>query len=197
MTPNWMSPPVSVLFVCLGNICEFAENKFLGSLAEIMRIASGRSTMAEGVFRHLTRSHPAVGTVDSCGTGAYYHTDDPPDPRTMSVLEENGITDYTHRARTIETSDFSNFDYILVMDRYNLTDVQKLQRRASGIGSGGAERTGKVMLFGDFGGTKGEEVIDPYLGERDGFTIAYEQMVRFSRSFIQQVLGQNGDVETS
>lgn len=43
---------LSVLFVCLGNIC--------------------RSTMAEGVFQSLARKQPykdLVGTIDSCGTG--------------------------------------------------------------------------------------------------------------------------------
>ena len=44
----------SVLFVCLGNIC--------------------RSTMAEGVFRSLTKDkaspyYHVIGEVDSCGTG--------------------------------------------------------------------------------------------------------------------------------
>lgn len=48
---------ISVLFVCLGNIC--------------------RSTMGEGVFRHLTLSEGSpykefVGRVDSCGTGGYH-----------------------------------------------------------------------------------------------------------------------------
>ncbi len=47
-----MPEKVSVLFVCLGNIC--------------------RSTMAEGVFRSLTQNAPyneLIGKVDSCGTG--------------------------------------------------------------------------------------------------------------------------------
>jgi low molecular weight phosphotyrosine protein phosphatase len=47
-----MSDPISVLFVCLGNIC--------------------RSTMAEGVFQSLARKPPYEGLIakiDSCGTG--------------------------------------------------------------------------------------------------------------------------------
>jgi len=47
---------------------------------------------------------------------------------------------------------------------------------------------GKVVLFGDFGGRKGEEVVDPYYGARNGFEVAYEQMVRFSKGFIEKVL---------
>ena len=49
-----MADQLSVLFVCLGNIC--------------------RSTMAEGVFQSLARKPPyeeLVGKVDSCGTGSF------------------------------------------------------------------------------------------------------------------------------
>lgn len=78
--------PISVLFVCLGNIC--------------------RSTMAEGIFRSIVSKTPyqsLVTVVDSCGTGAY-HTGNSPDSRTMSTLEDNGITDYRHAARKVEFS---------------------------------------------------------------------------------------------
>lgn len=49
-----MAEKISVLFVCLGNIC--------------------RSTMAEGVFRDVVKKNPEykekIGRIDSCGTGA-------------------------------------------------------------------------------------------------------------------------------
>lgn len=49
------------------------------------------------------------------------------------------------------------------------------------------------MLFGDFGGVRGEEVVDPYYGAcNDGFEVAYEQMVRFSKGFVEQVLDEKG-----
>jgi hypothetical protein len=83
-TATMSSPePISVLFVCLGNIC--------------------RSTMAEGVFRSIVSKPPyqsLINVVDSCGTGAY-HTGDSPDSRTMSTLGDNGITDYEHAARKV------------------------------------------------------------------------------------------------
>jgi protein-tyrosine-phosphatase len=47
-----MPDQISVLFVCLGNIC--------------------RSTMSEGVFQSIARKEPYKGLiskVDSCGTG--------------------------------------------------------------------------------------------------------------------------------
>ncbi|OAL45702.1 low molecular weight phosphotyrosine protein phosphatase-like protein [Pyrenochaeta sp. DS3sAY3a] len=168
--------PVSVLFVCLGNIC--------------------RSTMAEGVFQSLTRvegqpSHPLISRVDSCGTGAY-HVGDPPDSRTMATLEKNGISTYRHAARKFHTtSDLKNFDYILAMDDNNLEDLTRLrQREIKRLGS--EEGVGKVMLFGEFGGTtrrggRGEEIDDPYYGGNNGFTVAYEQSVKFAKAFLEQL----------
>ncbi|KAL8933890.1 MAG: hypothetical protein Q9216_006165 [Gyalolechia sp. 2 TL-2023] len=157
--------PVSVLFVCLGNIC--------------------RSPMAEGVLRSMTKADTRLSRIDSAGTGAY-HEGCPPDPRTMSVLEDNGQFDYDHSARKVENADFKNFDYILAMDEDNLEDLLRMQKRV--VKKSGADAaTAKVMLFGDFGGRKGEQVVDPYYGARDGFTIAYEQMTRFSKGFVEQV----------
>lgn len=84
-------------------------------------------------------------------------------------------------------ADFADFDYILAMDRENLQDLQRLALRERQ--SGGGSKRAQVMLFGDFGGVKGEEVVDPYYGARDGFDVAYRQMVRFTDGFIQQVWG--------
>ena len=54
--------PVSVLFVCLGNIC--------------------RSPLAEGYFRHLVSCEGLEDflVIDSAGTGGW-HAGEPPDPR--------------------------------------------------------------------------------------------------------------------
>ncbi|EXJ60374.1 hypothetical protein A1O7_04526 [Cladophialophora yegresii CBS 114405] len=161
-------PKVSVLFVCLGNIC--------------------RSPMAEGVFRSLTKSNPRIGEVDSAGTGAY-HTLDPPDYRTVTTLRKHGITDYEHGARQVHAGDFEEFDYIFAMDAYNFSDLQRLQRRAE---SKGKKTKAKVMMFGDFGGkSKGEEVIDPYYGADNGFEEVYQQVTRFSKNFLEEVINKD------
>ncbi|MCJ1466494.1 hypothetical protein MMC07_005113 [Pseudocyphellaria aurata] len=151
--------------------------------------------MAEAVFRSLTTSHPCVARIDSAGTGAY-HAGDSPDPRTMSTLEDHGIADYRHGARIVQLSDFSDFDYIFAMDRDNLRDLQRSRDRWAAKNGGGNAATRQLMLFGDFGGRKGEEVVDPYYGRQDGFEVAYEQMVRFSKGFISQVLGEEEEISS-
>jgi len=151
--------------------------------------------MAEGVFQSLTRAprskpHPLVSKIDSCGTGAY-HVGDSPDSRTMATLKQNGITTYRHAARKFSpTPDFADFDYIFAMDDSNLEDLHDLRTRY--VRKNGDEGTGKVMLFGEFGGKKrrggragGEQVQDPYYGANDGFVVAYEQCVRFSKAFLE------------
>jgi low molecular weight phosphotyrosine protein phosphatase len=69
------------------------------------------------------------------------------------------------------------------MDRSNLSDIQREQRKKSG----GASKA-KVMLFGEYSGTgKAEIVDDPYYGGSEGFETAYEQATRFSRNFLADV----------
>ncbi|TGO37176.1 hypothetical protein BHYA_0104g00340 [Botrytis hyacinthi] len=159
--------PISVLFVCLGNIC--------------------RSTMAEGIFRSMVSQGPytsLISNVDSCGTAAY-HTGSSPDSRTMATLRENGICDYKHKARKVSINDFKNFDYIFAMDSNNLEDLVSLKKRTEG--------KAKVMLFGEYaGGSSPEEVDDPYYGGNDGFKAAYEQCTRFSKNFLKSTFS---DVE--
>ncbi|KAH6656109.1 phosphotyrosine protein phosphatase I superfamily [Truncatella angustata] len=163
-----MPEKVSVLFVCLGNIC--------------------RSTMAEGVFRSLVKDSPymeRLETIDSCGTGAY-HAGDDPDDRTMATLEKNGITDYVHAARKVRPSDFDDFDYIFAMDRSNLSDLKRMRKSD--------KSKGKIMLFGEYSGSgKAEIVQDPYYGGQQGFETAYAQCQRYSKNFLKDVFP---DIET-
>ncbi|KAI1270723.1 phosphotyrosine protein phosphatases I [Xylariaceae sp. FL1019] len=139
--------------------------------------------MAEGVFRSIVKDpsspyYDLVGTVDSCGTGGY-HTGDEPDSRTLSTLEDHGITNYTHAARRLNDRDFKSFDYIFAMDRSNLSDVKRWRDRKS------ADDKANISLFGEYSGGKPEVVQDPYYGERDGFETAYEQCRRFTLNFLE------------
>ncbi|MGH8547401.1 MAG: low molecular weight protein-tyrosine-phosphatase [Methylococcales bacterium] len=95
------NPKVSVLFVCMGNIC--------------------RSPTAEGVFKkQLDQAGIAHRVrIDSAGTHAY-HLSEPPDIRAQRAALARGIDISMLRARRFETQDFETFDYILAMDQQNL-----------------------------------------------------------------------------
>ncbi|CAI4212195.1 unnamed protein product [Parascedosporium putredinis] len=160
------SDKISVLFVCLGNIC--------------------RSTMAEGVFQSVAGKAPykdLIEEIDSCGTAAY-HVGSPPDHRTMATLKSNGVTDYRHRGRQLQKADFDRFDYIFAMDESNLSDIRNLQRSKKGSKA-------QVMLWGRYAGGdrrggRDEVVEDPYYGGTEGFDVAYEQCARFTANFLKE-----------
>ncbi|MBD1371765.1 low molecular weight phosphotyrosine protein phosphatase [Hazenella sp. IB182357] len=103
---------ISVLFVCLGNIC--------------------RSPMAEAVFRnqlqlaHLT-SHIKT---DSAGTGDW-HVGQPPHEGTQKKLRAEGISVDGIYARQIHPDDLKNFTYIVVMDHSNFENVTQLASGAT------------------------------------------------------------------
>lgn len=124
---------VSVLFVCLGNIC--------------------RSPMAEAVLRHQLREEGLVEKVrvDSAGTGNW-HAGEPPHRGTRDLLADRGISVNGIRARQIGKQDLENFDYVIVMDNNNYGDVKKL-----------AGNETEIHRFVDFiPDTEYKEVPDPY-----------------------------------
>lgn len=133
--------PVSILFVCLGNIC--------------------RSPTAHGIFEKMVADAGLQDRirVDSAGTGDW-HIGKSPDPRASEAALSRDH-DLSHlRARQVSPKDFLEFDYILAMDKQNLVDLQALAL---------PEFNGHLGLFLDYGSSDREEVPDPYCGGRDNF----------------------------
>lgn len=136
-----MSESVSVLFVCLGNIC--------------------RSPSAEGVFRKVVEDAGLAGQVriDSCGTGDW-HVGKAPDARARAAALKRGVDISGLRARQIENADLTAFDYVVVMDHQNLADVQGIWEDTGGT---------RPELFLSYGRSAHKEVPDPYYGGDQGF----------------------------
>lgn len=64
--------------------------------------------------------------VDSAGTGGW-HAGDPPHAPAIRTAARRGYDLAPLRARQITRADFDRFDRILVMDRANLADVERLR----------------------------------------------------------------------
>lgn len=132
---------VSVLFVCLGNIC--------------------RSPTAEAVFRQRLQQAGLEERIrtDSAGTGDW-HVGKAPDPRTCRAAAQRGYQMDSLRARQAEPEDFHRFDFILAMDNANLQGLQAMDP-----GNGKATLT----RFLDYAPGAEQQVPDPYYGGEEGF----------------------------
>lgn len=137
---------ISVLFVCLGNIC--------------------RSPLAEGVFLHLAKAAGQADRfrVDSAGTGAW-HVGERPDQRSVEVASRHGVT-LPGRARQVTGDDLRRFDVVVAMDRENLAALERMSAASAG--------TARLHLLRDFDPeADGDEVPDPYYGGPGGFDEVY------------------------
>ncbi len=129
-----------VLFLCHGNIC--------------------RSPMAEFVFRHMAGERAycesKAVSAEEIGNDIY--------PPAAAMLRQKGIPFGTHHARQVARADYDAFDYIVVMEEYNLPRLWRI------IGS---DPEGKVCRLLDFTNTPGD-IEDPWYS--GNFEKVYEQI---------------------
>jgi len=110
----------------------------------------------------------------SCGT-ANYHIGDPPDPRTLKNATKNGVK-IDHLGRQLKRADLDEYDYVLVADRSNLQNTQRLAEE---------RHLSKVMLIRTFDPLDPEsEVPDPYYGAEADFQNVFEILDRTIEEFL-------------
>ncbi len=157
--------PVSVLFICLGNIC--------------------RSPTAEAVFTKLV-DEAGFGEairIDSAGT-AGFHVGARPDDRARETARSRGIAMDHLRARQFIPEDAEAFDYLLTMDRSNYEQVMAQCPPAM------QER---VHMFLDFAPEVAEtEVPDPYYGGPEGFENVFDMVEAASRGLLDDIRSRHG-----
>lgn len=148
---------ISILFVCMGNIC--------------------RSPLAEGIFRHVA-DEASLGDafrIDSAGLGGW-HQGEPPDRRSITNASAHGIDITGQRARKILPEDFDDFDLILAMDRSNVAELGRRSPYANNI-----------HLFGDFALDTGEDIPDPYYGDREDFEFVYARLFSGCSTLVERL----------
>ena len=142
-----------ILFICHGNIC--------------------RSPMAEYVMKNLTQGREdiyveskAVST-EEIGNPIY-----PPAART---LKKHNIPFGNHRDRQIKKEDYNSFDYLVVMEDYNLPRLFRIL---------GDDPDKKVYKLLDFTNTPGD-IEDPwYTGN---FEKVYEQITLGCKGILERI----------
>lgn len=160
-----MTQPVSVLFVCLGNIC--------------------RSPTAQGVFARQLEAEGLQDRVriDSAGTGDW-HVGKSPDPRATDAARQRGIDLTDQRARQVSLEDFYTFDYILAMDRANLGDLRSMAP------PNGEARVELFLSYARHSDT--EEVPDPYYGGESGFTRVLDLITDAGGGLLAELRARHG-----
>ncbi|HNO76101.1 low molecular weight protein-tyrosine-phosphatase [Nitrosomonas mobilis] len=153
---------INVLFVCMGNIC--------------------RSPTADAIFRHHVRaaSLDHLIRIDSAGTHAY-HSGEPPDRRAQQAALKRGYSMQGLQARCVEISDFARFDYILAMDRNNLSDMQR------DCPPDHLDKLSLLLQYSEHWETC-QEVPDPYYGGKQGFEIVLDLVESASEGLLRHIV---------
>ncbi|MFK8030515.1 MAG: low molecular weight protein-tyrosine-phosphatase [Gammaproteobacteria bacterium] len=153
-------PTISVLFVCMGNIC--------------------RSPTAQGALeKHLeTADLPFRVLVDSAGTHAY-HAGEGPDRRAIAACDRVNIDITQQRARSVIEEDFLLFNYVLAMDKDNLFSLSHVCPR---------EEQHRISLLMDYA-PKGSPayVPDPFYGSAQGFNDVVELTLEATEGLLNKI----------
>jgi protein-tyrosine phosphatase len=155
--------PIRICFVCLGNIC--------------------RSPTAEGVMKHLIAEAGLAGRffIDSAGTGAY-HVGERADARSAAAARKCGI-ELSSRARLFERADFAGFDYIVAMDRKNLSHLRQLVRVE-------ADEAKLSLLRSEDATADALDVPDPYF--EDNFDAVFQICRRGCQGLLERICRERG-----
>jgi len=149
---------VSVLFVCLGNIC--------------------RSPLAEAALRAEAEKAGLTVEVDSAGTGDW-HVGSPPDSRAQAVALRNGIDISGYRGRQVTAADFRRFDHVFALDGENLKNLRRMRP---------SDGTAELRLLMDLvPGREGSGVTDPYFGDEAGFDVTWNDVTQAARAIVKRL----------
>ncbi len=141
-----------VMFLCHGNIC--------------------RSPMAEYIFKNMAKGEDIyieskAVSREEIGNDIY--------PPAKRKLKEKGIPFSRHYARQVTIEDYDNFDYIIVMESYNLPRLMRII---------GEDDKKKVFRLLDFTDTPGD-IDDPwYSGD---FETTYNDITKGCKALLKKI----------
>ncbi len=149
--------------MCLGNIC--------------------RSPLAEALMRKIQPDYHLDFDLDSAGTSGY-HSGEPPDQRTCANALKNGLDISYLRARQFVSEDLSTFDKIYVMDKANLSTIQKANSQSRHLH--------KLSLLPHPEKTKDWiEIPDPYYGTEADFEQVFRLLTKSINALCERFTNTN------
>ena len=144
---------IKIMFVCHGNIC--------------------RSPMAEYIMKDLTKNRNDVYveskavSSEEIGNSIY--------PKAAATLRKHNIPFGNHRARKTEKKDYDKFDYIIVMEEYNLPRLFRIL---------GDDPQKKVYKLLDFTAASGD-IEDPWYS--GNFEKVFEQITEGCKGLLEKI----------
>lgn len=144
----------SVLILCIGNIC--------------------RSPVAEGILKKMSAQHQLGLTISSAGVHAM--ADEPAQPHSLAVAQENGVDITAHYARQLTADIMNAHELVLVTDE----TVRKIAMQQY------PSATGKIKLIGNF---RNFEIVDPYRKPKENFDAMYIDIENCLQDWLQKVWG--------
>ena len=147
---------IKVLMICHGNIC--------------------RSPMAAYIFRDMVRRQglgdqfkiaSAATSREEIGNSIY--------PPAKRKLAQYGISSDGHRARQITKKDYEEYDYLLVMEQYNIRNMMRI------LGSDPQSKVCRLLDFAD----RPRDIDDPwYSGD---FETAYRDIYEGCEALLKHI----------
>ena len=155
---------IKVLFVCHGNICRSPMAQYV---LQDMVNKQGLSDMFE--------IDSAATSYEETGNGIHYGT--------RNKLRACGIPVGNHRARRMEKRDYEKYDYLIGMEKYNLSNMYRILGMKPE-----KDEAQKIRRLLDFG-KRPRDIADPwYTGN---FDLTYEDIVEGCEAFLDYIFKES------
>ena len=152
---------INILFVCLGNIC--------------------RSPMAEFVMKDLVKKHRLSDRIHIASAAtSTWEIGNPVHHGTRTKLAEHGISCKGKTARLLTKADYTAYDYIIGMEKSNLTDMLDIL---------GEDPQGKLSLLLDWTGEQ-RGIADPWYTHN--FEATWQDVLRGCTALLEHIARENG-----
>ena len=151
---------IKVLFVCHGNIC--------------------RSPMAEFILKDMVKKKGLEDYfyIASAATSRE-EIGNPVHPGTRNILRRANISCDLKRAVQMTKNDYTKYDYILAMDKYNIRNIYSI------TGGDSNHKIGRLLDYSK----NPRDIADPWY--TDNFELTYQDVIEGCESFINYLIEKN------